>query len=63
MNITVEIEMDEDEYKRAIAKGFKKHYGEDIPDDIELDDASDFVRAVPHLYLTDDNTTISTTII
>ncbi len=59
MSITIEIDLDENEYRLAVQKGFKKYTGgEDFPDDASLDDVGDFARAIPYLVLDDGNTSI-----
>ena len=59
MLIEILINVEEDEYRAALAKGYVQHYCEEPEDDLELDDVDDFVRAVPHLLLGSDNTTIT----
>ncbi len=56
--ITIEITLDEDEYREAVRAGYLQHYLEEAPDDLKLDDVDDFTRAVPHLLLDDENTII-----
>ena len=60
IEITATIIVDEDEYKHAMAKGFQKHYLEPMqPSEIiELDDADDFLRALPFLYIESGNITV-----
>ncbi len=60
IEIVITINIDKEEYKKAIAKSFQKYCGESIePSEItELDDLGGFLRAVPSLDLDDSNTTI-----
>lgn len=55
IEIIATIIVEEDDYKKALAKGFKKHYNEDIPSNIQLDDGDDFLRAIPFLYIESGN--------
>ena len=57
--ITIEINIDEDEYRNAVNIGYLDHYCEVAPDDLSLDDVDDFARAMPYLILSDENTSIS----
>ena len=59
MLVTIEINMDEDEYRKAVEKGYFQHYCEKPESDLGLDDIDDFARAVPHMLLDDSNTTIN----
>ncbi len=61
MIITIEINIPEEIYREAIAEGWNKRFGEtiDAQDVTMLDDVTDFVWAVPHISLGEDNTTIT----
>ena len=60
IEVVLTINIDEEEYKKAIAENFQKYYGEPMePSEIiDLDDLDDFLRALPSLYLDDNNTTL-----